>query len=488
MLPWLSRAFALAAGLVCLVTALSTPPYPYGDAPEYLLMTESLARHGSPDLRQEDLEAVTLGFLRHRVEFPPHGALVGYYPAEDGRRYSYHFWGYSALCLPARYALAAAGVDELKALQVTNALLMGLALICVAWAAPFAEPQKLLLAGLLVSSPAVWFVLWPHPEVLSFSCVTMALVLMLRRRFWAAVLLAAVAALQSLQLGLLVVFLWVKGAARLRLRWRGGLLLRARFGWRESLTLAVPALVLVVHPLFYYWHFGTFSIVALEATSVAKLSPTRALDLLFDLNLGLLPYIPVALLAYLVAVGRAFVVERRLTPSVQLFLLLAGVLLANTLQWNFNHGTSGPSRYVVWLTPLIFVTLAAEACSRRWLGVLALAVAVQLGIVWSRGGLRPRYDYLEHSPVARFVLDRAPWLYHPDYEVFIKRSLHVEGRPTRGPYVYPVDGACRKVLARRDHEALVRERCGFVPEKALAFFRGPVTRESDRTSWTYVDY
>jgi hypothetical protein len=258
--------------------------------------------------------------------------------------------------------------------------------------------------------------------------------------------------------------------------------------WQDALSHAAPALLIALHPLFYYHHFGTFSIVARDATSLAKISLPRAVDLLFDLNLGLLPYIPLALLAYLAIVGRSLVVERRLTPALQLFGVLAAILLANTLQWNFNHGSSGPSRYVVWLTPIIFVTLATEARGRRGLATVGLAVALQAGIVWSRGGLIPRYDYLSHSPVARYVLEHAPWLYDPDYEVFIKRTLHAEGRATQGPYVYAVGGRCRKVLAKRSHEEQIRQRCGFVPEASLPFFRREVTSRSQRDAWTYVNY
>jgi hypothetical protein len=392
------------------------------------------------------------------------------------------------LCLPAKHLLRAAGLDELRALQVTNALLMSLTLLCVALASPLSEGQKLGLNGLLFFSPAVWFILWPHPELLSFCGVTLALVAQQRGRRRTAILLAAIAALQNLQLGLLVVFLWLRGAVQVRARWRGGLLLRARVRWQDALSHAAPALLVALHPLFYYHHFGTFSIVARDATSLARVSLPRAADLLFDLNLGLLPYIPLALLAYLAIVGRSLVVDRRLTPALQLFLVLAAILLANTVQWNFNHGSSGPSRYVVWLTPIIFVTLATEARNRRWLAAVSLAVALQAGVVWSRGGLIPRYDYLSHSPVASLVLEHAPWLYNPDYEVFIKRTLHAEGQATRGPYVYAVDGRCRKVLAKPSHEEQVRQRCGFVPEERLAFFGGQVASRSQRDTWTYLNY
>lgn len=449
-------------------------------------MAESLARHGSPELRDEDLQAVRDAFLRQGSDFPPHGRLIGYYDAEDGRRYSYHFWAYSLSTLPARALLAAAGGDVLRAAQVTNALYMAVALLAVFLWAPLAEPQKLVANALLFLSPALWFILWPHPEVASFAGVVLALVANARGATRSAVLWAALAALQNVQLGLLVAFLWLRGVVRGRLEWREALFIEARLPWRAALGHTLPALLLAAHPLFFYLHFGTPSVVAREAASLSKLSPARALALVFDLNLGLLPYIPLALLLYLGVVA-ALALGRRRGATLALFLVFAALVLASTLQWNFNHGTSGPSRYVIWLLPFVFLGLASEARSRGLLLAAALAALVQGGIAWSRGGFVPRYDYLEHSPVAAWVLRHVPALYDPDYEVFIKRTLHTEG-PTRGPYVYAVAGRCRKVLANRSHERAVRERCGSIPERYLPWFRAETSRPADARAWRYLNY
>lgn len=477
----------LGAAAWAFATALRTPPRPYGDAPEYMLMGESLARHGSPDLQEADLRAVTQAFLRWGVEFPPHQKLIGYYQSLDGRRYSYHFWAYSLACLPVRWALLAAGRDPLLSYQVANALFMTLALLTVLLLAPLSPLQKLLLEALLFLSPAAWFILWPHPEVFSFAFCAMALSAELAGRSRTAVLLAAVASLQNPQLAILVALLWLRGSARGRVRLgRRALAVGLRLRWRDALLHGLPALLVLAYPAFYYAHFGTWSIVAHEATSIEKLSIGRALDLLFDLNLGLLPYLPVALLAWLILVARSLA-RRRAGLELQLFVVAAAILLVDTLQWNFNHGTSGPSRYLIWILPIPFLTLALAATRTRWAVVAALAVAVQAGILASRGGLVPRYDYLQHSPVAAFVLDHFPWAYDPDYEVFIKRTLHTEG-PTHGPYVYRVDGRCRKVLANRTQEAEVRRQCGDIPEADRAFFRQPAKRKGGGRAWRYLDY
>jgi hypothetical protein len=488
VIAWAHRALlALAVGLA-LVTALRTATVLYGDAREYLLMSESLANHASPDLRPEDVASFDGLCRRAGIAEPVESRLIGYYEAANGGRYSYHFWAYSLAVVPVKLVLRALGADELRAAQVLNALLMGGLLAFVAWRAPLDETRKLLLNGLLFFSPAAWFILWPHPEVFSFALTAAALVLRLRRTFRAAILCTALAALQNPQLMLLAALLWLEAVVRLRIRLRPVFALRASARWRDAVGHTLPALPFLLHPLFFYARFGVMSVVAREATSLAKLSPSRAWDLVFDLNLGLLPYVPLAVLLYFLVVARAAWTDRSQgSPVVRLFFVFVALLLVNTLQWNFNHGSSGPSRYVVWMMPILFVTLAAEMTGRAFLAALGLAVAVQAGIVASRGGLIPRYDYLQHSPVAAYVLDRWPRLYDPDYEVFIKRTLHVEG-PTHGPYAYLARGRCRKVLANRTHEAAVRQICGDIPQKHLSFFRAEDGSRRAERAWSYVDY
>lgn len=475
------RRFSAAGGLAIVLSlwalgaALREPAKPWGDAPEYLLMAESLAAHASPDLREEDARAVTRQFLDFGVPFPPGGKLIGYYEARDGRRYSYHFWAYSALTLPARAALAPFRVNPLKAPQVTNALLLGAALLALGLALPAAPAVRALAVALLFFSPAGWFVSWAHPEVMSTALLVLALVASARDRHGLAVGLAAAAALQNPQLMLAAGALWALGVAAASAAGR----------LRAALRLALPGAVFAIHPLFYLWKYGTPSIVAHEATSLAKISGARALGLLFDLSLGLLPYVPGLLLLGLGLWARAL---WRRGPARELLTGAAffAILLINTLQWNYNHGSSGPSRYVVWMLPLLLFAAVSDTPSRARIAALALASIVQAGVFFSRGTFAAPYDSLHHSPVARFVLERWPALYAPDYEIFIKRTLHTEGS-TQGPYIYRgADGRCRKVLASRVMAAEVRAACGQVPAGTEGFFSTPST-QPDR-EWRYLDY
>jgi hypothetical protein len=223
------------------------------------------------------------------------------------------------------------------------------------------------------------------------------------------------------------------------------------------------------------------------------LSWKRALELLFDLNLGLLPYVPVALLLFCAAALGALLQPRRGAVALARMTLVLAMALASSVTVNWNHGTAGPSRYTIWMLPLIF-TGAVEALSAcglsigAWRGSLAsslagLAVASQFAVVMARGGLRQPPDYLAHSYAARWVLHYAPRLYNPSPEIFVARTTN-STEPATGPVVYRDDWGCRKALARRRDAAAVTALCGRLPPGSEEFF-SRIGRRKDRA---YVNW
>ena len=201
-----------AAALVLLVVAsLRLPLRPHGDSGEYLLMVESWHRHGSPGLQPLDRESLRALLAREGLSIDEGRVVPNYHAGRDERLYCYHFWGYSLAGLPARRLLESRGLSPLRALPVTNAVLFGLALVAVAFL-PWTGSRRLALGGLLLLSPALGFLMWPHPEVFTFALVTLALVLAARRGHAAAGIAAALASLQNPPLVLVVALLWA-GAA-----------------------------------------------------------------------------------------------------------------------------------------------------------------------------------------------------------------------------------------------------------------------------------
>jgi hypothetical protein len=490
----INRVLFLAVAALVLAEAATRDPTPFGDAGEYFLMAESFANHTSPELRPEDVASLRRRAAAAHLALVEADILSNYFEAVDGRRYCYHFWGYSLASLPARWVLRGFGLPELRALQVTGALAFCLALGAVAFVALWTEEEKRLYVALLFFSPLLWFILWSHPEVYSASLVVIALAL--RNRGWAraAVFSAALAATQNPPLVLLVAFLWWKSAVDARGGLAPRLSLVLSMSWRRGLLSALAAAPLAVPPLFFYRNFSVLNLAARETAGLEHVSLRKALELFFDPNLGLLPFVPVTLALFLGVGVWSARARRGLPESTQILLLVFALALGCSANRNWNNGTSGPSRYAVWVLPLlvhVVVTTEEAAELRRtrrlYTRGLWLAVAVQAAVVAARGGFTSRMDYLEHSAPARFVLEHAPALYNPSHEIFVERTTGSEAA-AEGPFVYARGGRCFKALAKRKHEAALIERCGGVPESRRAFFAARPRSDAEAREWVYVDY
>lgn len=474
---------AMVALGTAVVAALTLAPRPYGDAAEYLLMTESWAAHASPELRPADVEALRGHAARSGLAVHPEHAIGNYFEGRDGRFYCYHFWLYPLLTMPARLALRAAGADVLRAGPLTNALLFGTAIGAVLLFAPGPPLARRAAAALLASSPALGFLLWPHPEVLSFSMATLALVAGARGMGALAVGCAAVASAQNPPLVLLALFEAVRG--------RGGTTGTPRA--RKLAALILAALPALAAPAFYLLEFSTPNLAAYETAGVHALGLGKALGLMFDLELGLVRYAPLTV-ALLVALVPLLVRSPARGVEGAMIAVLALMMLACSATGNWNHGTTGPSRYVVWLFPVIAYLVALGPTASRLLGpprrghaaLLAAAVVAQVGVAARRGGPLSPLDYLQHSTAARAILDRWPQRYDPEPEVFRERTAHTEA-DLDGPFIYEGNGRCRKALARWKHADALRDRCGAIPEPTRAFFESRPPKD-EKSRWLYVSY
>jgi hypothetical protein len=259
----------------------------------------------------------------------------------------------------------------------------------------------------------------------------------------------------------------------------------------HALARASLATLPAAFPMAYFYvHFGTPSVIARQGgAALDLLSLRKAMELFFDLDLGLLPCAPIAVLAWAAGVAMCL-----LRGAVGLDLLASAALLPMALvctaTTNWNHGATGPSRYGVWMVPLIYFALLAwrprlgGSETRRPLAYVVLltaAVASQAAIVLGRGGPLARPDYLDHSAMARFALRHAPALYNPSPEIFVARTLHVDALAYRDlprPVVYRDGQICRKAWARPEDLVSLATTCGRTPRPD-----GPVT-----AGWSYVSF
>ena len=198
---------------------------------------------------------------------------------------------------------------------------------------------------------------------------------------------------------------------------------------------------------------------------------------------------------------RDVVARRKFTLNLQLLLLLFVMMFACTPSALWNHGTTGPSRYVIWMLPIVFYVLVVEAgakTSRKsmYAAFLWIAVAVQALIVFGGGGFTSNLNHTRHTAAAAFVLDHFPALYNPTHEIFATRTTHrivpIETSEEFGfvvsehetPIVYRYKGKCKKALVKGKDEASLKELCGYIPESMKAFFED----DANKDKAVYVNY
>ena len=465
-------------------SALTLTPASYGDGGEYHLTAESFLRHASPEMRPRDVHSLAARTRRFGVPLNFAATQAAYFEDRWGGWHSVHFWGYALITTAPRALLRLLRLNDLRNAQLLNAGALLLALHQILFGGAFPRAPALGFALLALFSPAAWYMRWTHPEAFSFACVVLALVWTRAGYRYRPVLAAALAAAQQPALLALVVPLWLRAL-------RPGAGRSAGRPWLAT-AAGVPA---VLPALFNLVAFGTPSLIARETTDLRNLSAARAAELLLDLNLGLLPYAPVAVVLFALTLplslrDRTWRLRAWGTAAV---LAAAAFVCTSTSTW--NHGSAGPSRYGVWLAAFVFYGVSeahawleergSRGLRNAWRAALAGAVVVQSSVVLGRGGLDQAEDDLRPSYAARLALRYAPGWYSPSPEIFVSRTL---GRWSPGdePAIYRDQTGCRKAWLRPRDADHLRETCGALPTGEDAFF--DLRGHERRNVWRYVHY
>ncbi len=443
--------FFLGLAAAGLYFVIRTGPVRTGDGFEYYYQNQSLFNHLSPALRPEDAADFQEIVRRSNPhEMIPDNIYAGYVRAADSGYYSIHFFAYPLVSLPAKELLHTMHLNEMRVLELTN---LGLCLLAIL-AILLLEEHWVLLAAFVFIGPVSWYLKSTGPELMIYCLFAISLICSRKGRYLLASTSAAVAAAQFVVLLPWLVFL---------------LYFMNRKPAQPASTVLRPivtaALLLVglSSVVFYLTMFHTPSmIVKAGFASVRFITPGRMLDLVTDLNFGLVLFYPSIVLLIFGVWKRYRLEEIALAIAVVIyFILVSG-------QLNWNSGMAMINRYGLMIAPAFLFILfwrAAEMPSWRW--ILGLALALNLGsfIFFSFHG----YRYQEFGPVAKAALRYIPRWYNPDVEIFAERSLHAEINPLSPPcmpvYYFGEPPNLKVLVPGPEHEDRVR----FLPGASTSF-------------------
>ncbi|MED0738689.1 hypothetical protein [Aneurinibacillus thermoaerophilus] len=398
--------------IVCLTLSLTVSPRITGDGREYLGMVISITNHFTPNLTDEDLSERESVERENHITFPQGEDYAGYFKDLNDDYYSYHFWFYSLVCSIPYFFLDIFDLNPLKTFQLTNTLLLLLLIWWILYRTSFNYRTKLWLLISVILSPVCFYISWSHPEVFSFVFLFIGLLEFLEKRFILAVILTSIASFQNPGIAVVSAYIVLYQLFSVK-----------RVTYSAICTMLSSLLVFI--PYVFYWiHYHQFSLISSTGfASLRLISLNKILSLFFDLNFGLIIYVPVLLLTL---IWLALKLDRVAISGLILLLLIA--IICST-QANWNSGMMYINRYSVWMIPIIIVSILRFIISldRRKFIKYVMIFTLTTGVVSFYCMYEQDYqNYLKFGPVTKLILSNFPSLYNPPYEVFVERALGEE--------------------------------------------------------------
>jgi len=394
-------------------------PVKQGDGWEYLGMTISFARHGSPELEATDVierRAIVSQWPNTGWQLPSSLDYAGYYQANNGAWYCYHFWLYSAICAVPYSVLTYLGINPLYVFYITNSVLLLGLVFCLFYRFKSSHKTKIWLFLIVMVSPILFYVSWSHPEVFIFTFFLGGLLDFLNGRYLTGMLMTGIAATQTPTIlivsGAMLIYFLVLMIVK-----------RRKLTWSIRIMLSVSILLMCLPFAFYWIFFGKVSLIADSFADINNISPTKILSLFIDPNFGLIIYTPLLLFSCI------FLVFKKKPVAVFGVFLLIGMALISSTQQNWNSGMMYIHRYGIWLLPLLIISSLGffDRLSQKQLVIFIVLWLSTTGAVTAIC-LRQsdENNYLEFGPVAKAVIATMPAIYNPPYEVFAERALGQE--------------------------------------------------------------
>ncbi|MCS7464246.1 hypothetical protein N0M98_29520 [Paenibacillus doosanensis] len=406
----ISKLFIVFSIILILVT-LYHKPNRYGDGWEYFGMIVSFANHFTPDLKKEDIEIIHSTALQYNIDANVIKNIdySGYFKDLSGNFYSYHFWFYSLICVPVFFMLKLFHLNTFKVFQITNAIFLIIMFWWILHKNSFSIRKKtwLILASIL--SPIWLYLPWSHPEVFSYVLLFIGLIELYEKRLLSSVVLISLASLQNPAIAIMVaciIIFYIFSTKKID---------------KSFIVMSFCSCIVLVPYLFYYINYKQFNIIASSGyASSSLITISKISSLFFDLNFGMILFIPVLLIGFIWLVFR-------LNKEVifwAIVLLMLSMICATQANW--NSGMMYINRYSVWMIPIIIFSTIDYFTNLKFrnLAIISLVFILSSGTVLIY--CITKYDgtnYLKFSPLAKIAFSTVPSLYNPPYEVFVERSL-----------------------------------------------------------------
>ncbi|MBV8802644.1 MAG: hypothetical protein JO131_06715, partial [Gammaproteobacteria bacterium] len=218
---------------------------------------------------------------------------------------------------------------------------------------------------------------------------------------------------------------------------------------KTYVALGGISLILLLSPLFYYWHFHTTNLIVKYGGSIHNLiSLKRLYSIYFDYNQGIIVaslfamiiiFFLILLYAVIPALRQRFKTKQHIIIALLMLILSIVIAIPALSAPNWNPGQCIFLRYGYWISMPLGVAamlLIAELPLCFYLPTFLFFILGQSLILYKHT-ITGREDYLENKPIAIYFFENYPNLYNPIPVIFIERGLHTEtGADINKIYLY----------------------------------------------------
>ncbi len=498
-LYWVSLAAILSFFIGSVVYLTTITPSAPGDGHEYIMQTVAFQNHFSFGVSPEDFEEAKSQFYQNQEGIYNSYTNPAYMAFDErGWAYSNHFGAYSAMVTVIKLLLLKLDIYPLWAFSITNLILWMAALLVVFFFLKADDKIKFCILILLMLNPVFYYLNWAHTEIYLFAFEVIGLVFLYNKQYIPSILAFSVSAMQNVGILPIAAIAGISYILDCYDRYvrenqdRNVIQFIGKY-WKKIIPYGFLYLPAFLPIIISYYRFGTFSRVA-DIAMENKYLLHKAAGYLFDLNLGIFPYEPILLIAFIVLILLGF---RKYPKDAILNLLsITGILFIITRQRQINSGMQGIMRYCVWIIPVMifFVVFHWPPVNGKRFGLVIASVAESVFTaalvsycVWFGGA----YNEIRFADWTKALIDAAPQMYNPTHGIFYSRTLGRELYDSPVPVVYENEqGYVRKILLSKAAETqffgesflLIDEENNQIDKNAL---KGCPVDEGDYTYYNF---
>lgn len=454
----ITYAYLVIISAFFLVVYSMDTPAVWGEYDDYTLPVASILTDGNFEISERDIDV-------YKEMFPIFASsvdkrtLTGYF-TNKGEEIVWYYPIYPILSIPFVWLLQFFDLPAEYAFVLTNLSAFILALLMIFHCLKASERKKLLLMVMLSIHPIIFLFPKATAETVMYSLLIVGMVSWCNKWYKRSAIAIAVAGMLNptiLSVGIIMIAEYMIRLFQSKDR-NTDIIRFLKINILKILEYGVCFIPGLIPFIYNYLYTGQFNFqVSYGLASGSESSLLRFLSYLFDLNYGIFPYFSL-LLSLAIILMFAAVIKKH-WQYISLMLMFFANIYAYSFTIHINCGMMGIARYNAWCSVvLIFaVCMYFDEIILKSVGQNAICVALVVGIVLTGSILHGFGLYGENisdglSPIAKYVLDKAPVLYNPLHSTFNSRVNRVAGGyKYETPIVYVAeDGYVRKILATKD--------------------------------------